>query len=342
MGLELKQRALIKLNLKCFLDYSLLRESAFYNVPSGAIFYDNSDMSLLQYDADPLSPLGYKLVNSDGKVWQSAFRNFVYEEGLVLDGTNVSSPPIIPSGIYVEGAFRPTDDPVFGHSIDFIFGRVVFNNPQPTNLKVNMAFAAREVRVNFEHQFNQQYQEGYLESKYWTNPFTSNQLVYPSGFAQPFPAVFIELDNRTFDAYELGNRSAIIKEEVKLHVWALDDLQRDNIVDILSSQWRKVLPIIDFNIAPLPLSGILNTLSPEYIPYQDLLRNNTIVTTVGSGIPIRYLAYIDEVEINNNTPVEEYERSEVTYKLSIYLNAPTTPLGHVFAPISTIPGIDIV
>lgn len=336
MGLEYKLRSLLKLNYKFFLDMHMLREGAFITVPSGAVFYDGSDMSVLLPDTENDDKL---FGVEDGQVWQSAFRQWVYESGVSLDGTNVQQPPLVASGVYVEGAFRATDDPEFGHTIDFINGRVIFDSPQSLGLQVQASFSARETRVGFEHDFNQQYNNGYIESKFTTNPLTSMQLVYPSGQAQPFPAVFIEVDRRELKGYELGNRSAVITDEVKLHIWALDDLQRDNIVDILTGQWRKSLPMIDFNVAPLPLSGIYNTLSPEYVPYQEMLRNRELVTTIGSGVPVKYMSYIDDVEVVNLPATEEYERSLVTYQVKVYLNAPTTPLGHIFGPITTLPTI---
>lgn len=337
MGLEYKLRSLLKLNLKLFLDMHFLREGSFISVSSGSLFYDGSDMSVLLPDTTADNTY-FGL--SDGQVWQSPFRQLVYESGVPLDGTNVSAPPVPASGVYIEGAFRPTNDPVFGHTIDYINGRIIFNSPQSLNLKVNAAYCAREVRVGFEHDFNQQFQRGFLESKYATNPLTSMQLVYPSGQAQPFPAVFIEVDNRSMTPYELGNRSAIIRDKVILHVWALDDMQRDNIVDILTSQWRKSLPIINFNRAPIPLSGIYNTLSPEYVPYQEMLKNNKLITTIGSGVPVQYMAYITDINAENINVAQEYERAIVTYEVDVYLNAPVTPIGNLFGPISTLPTIE--
>lgn len=336
MGLEYKLRAQLKLNLKLFLDIHMLREGAFINVASGQQFYDGSDMSLLLPDSQADDVLWGV---SEGQVWQSPFRQWVYESGVPLDGTNVGNPPQLASGVYIQGAFRGTGDPEFGHTIDYLNGRIIFNSPQPVDLVVQAPFAAREVRVDFEHAFNQQAQQGYLDSKYFTNPLTSMQLVYPSGAAQPFPAVFIEVDDRDFDAYELGNRSAEITDVVKLHVWAMDDMQRDNIVDILTSQWRKRIPIVDWNLAPLPLSGILNTLSPEHVPYQTLLRNVEVVTTVGSGTPVRYITDIDVVRSNNLPAAEEYERSIVTFEVTTRLNAPTTPFGHKWEARRVLPPI---
>lgn len=319
------------------MDHHFIRESAFYNIASGQQFYDGSDMSLFLPDENAHERF-YGV--SVGQIWQSPFRQFIYESGVPLDGTNVASPPINPSGLYIEGAFRPTTDTQFGHIFDFINGRIIFDTPKSLDLKVQGEFATRQVRIGFEHEFNQQLQQGFLESKYYTNPDTSMQLVYPSGLVQPFPAVFIEVDDREFEAYELGNRSAIITDTVNLYVWALDDLQRDNIVDILTSQWRKNIPMIDWNMAPLPLSGIYNTISPEYIPYQYILSNNRIITTVGSGVPVKYIAHIENVKAENLAAAEEYERARVIFEVKVYLNAPTTPLGHLWGPISTIPTIE--
>ena len=337
MGLEYKLRSQLKLNYKLFVDMHMLRESAFVTIPSGAQFYDGRSLSLLMADTSADDTL---FGVSDGQVWQSPYRQWVYESGVPLDGTNVQSPPLVASGVYIEGAFRATTDAVFGHTIDFINGRIIFDTPQSLDLEVHGEFSAREVRVGFEHDFNQQFTGNVIESQYLTNPLTSMQLVYPSGNLQTFPAVFIEVDRRDFvGAFELGNRSAIIEDEVKFHVWTLDDMTRDNIVDILTGQWRKSVPMVNFNRVPLPLSGIYNTLSPEYVAYQDMLRNRELITTVGSGTPIQFMSYIEEVDAQNLPSVEEYERALVTYKVRVYLNAPVTPLGHIFGPISTLPTI---
>ena len=337
MALDYKLRALIKLNLKFFLDMHFLRDGAYYNVPSGAIFYDGSDMSLLLPDTEAHSLLYGVNV---GQVWQSPFRQWVYESGIVQDGINLTSPPILASGVYIQGAFRHMSDPVYGHKIDYLNGRVIFNSPILLNERVNAEFAARDVRIDFEHAFNQQFNTGFLESKYLTNPYTSQNLVYPSGNFQPFPAIFIEVAEREFEPYEMGNRSAIIKETINCHIWALDDMQRDNIVDTLTAQWHKRVPMADWNLVPLPLSGIYNTLSDQYVPYQKIIKNETITTSLGSHKPIRFMADIEEVRAFNLPPAKEateYERSLVVMKLHVYLNAPSQTLGGGFGPISQLP-----
>lgn len=329
----MKRRALIKLNTKFFMDTHFLREGAFTNVPSGSSFYaDNTDISTLLPDTESTSL-------EDGRVWQSPFRSWVYESGIPLDGTVVTQPPYQYSGVFIQGSLRTPEDEEFGHVPDYINGRIIFNDSQPLDLDVHAQYAWRHVRIGFEHDFNQQAHNGVLETKYVSNPLTNGQINYPSGNIYPFPSVFIEVDGRQHEGYELGNRSVINTDDVIFHVWALDDLQRDDIIDIIDQQVYKVLPIIDWNKVPMPLSGIYNTLSPEYVPYQDILTNRELITTVGSGLPIQYYAHFDGSSPRNIPGTEEYERGQVEVKLTWYLNAPTGPLGHLFGPISVLPSI---
>lgn len=333
MGREFKIRSLLKLNLKNFLDMVFLREGAFTNIASGVLF-NGQDPSLLLPDADAPAELGL----SFGQVYQSPFREWVHETNVPLDGTPIQISPTEVSGVYVQGAHRAPDDPVFGHVIDYFNGRVIFNSPQINVGPIQANYAFRHVRVGFENNFNQQFREGYLEHQIGTNPETSQHLVYPSGMFQPFPAVFIEADRRELTPYEMGNRSAVLHQEVKFHIWALDDLQRDDIIDIIDSQWRKTLPIVNFNIVPLPISGLYNTRSNEFIPYQNMLSNPVVVTTVGSGQAVQYLGFIDDSSTSNSLGEEEYERGEVKYEVSIYLNRPNTILPNATAPIFPVQG----
>lgn len=335
MALQLKRRSLLKLNMKLFMDMHFLRESAFSNVASGQLFYDGGDMSVLLPDTEADDLFGL----ADGQVWQSPFRQWVYESGVPIDGSSADAPPTTYSGVYIEGALRGPGDPVFGHFPDFINGRIIFNTPQSLDLKVSADFAWRHVRIGFEHDFNQQTTESVLDMQYVSNPLTSMQITYPSGKIQPFPAVFIEVDQRTSQGFEIGNRSMTTTDTVRFHVWAANDVQRDDIVDIIDQQVRKVLPLINFNSVPLPLSGLFNTISPEYVTYQDLLKNTEVVSTVGSGLPIGWYAYIDESITANMDGAETYEKGMVEYQVTWYLNAPTGPLGHLFGPIRTLPPV---
>jgi hypothetical protein len=331
MARDFKIRSLLKLNFKNFFDMVFLREGLWTNIASGVLF-NGQDPSLLMPDEDAPAELGL----SYGQVYQSPFREWVHESGVPLDGVETQESPIEVSGVYVQGAFRAPNDPTFGHAVDYFNGRVIFNTPQINVGPIHANYAYRHVRVGFENNFNQQFREGYIEHQIGTNPETSRHLVYPSGMFQPFPAVFIETNGRSLKPYEMGNRSAILTQEVKFHIWSLDDLQRDDIMDIIDSQWRKTLPLVDFNMVPLPISGLYNTRTNEFIPYQHMLSNPVVVTTVGSGQAVKYLAFIDDSKPENVMYSDEYERGTVNYSVVIYLNRPNTVLPNATAPIHTV------
>lgn len=324
MSMQLKRRSLIKLNLRLFADAQFLRNAAFTNVTSGQQFYDGSIISRLVPDNSAQDEL---FGIEPNQVWQSFTRSWVYESGMLYAGTDAANePPRLYSGVYIHGTLRRPNDPIYGHTPDFLNGRIIFNTPQSPNLDVHADFSFKHIRIGFENQFNQQFQNGVLEEQYITNPLTSMQAIYPSGRMQPFPAIFIEVAGRSHEGYELGNRSTITTDTVLFHIWALDDLQRDDIVDILDEQIRKSIPMIDFNKMPLPLSGMYNTLSPEYIPYTELLKNNNTVTTVGSGIPITNILHIKSSMPKNQEAATTYERSTVEWEVEIYPIGPNTPI----------------
>lgn len=331
-----KLRSLIKLNMKFLLDYEFVRDGRYTNVMSGQQFYDGSDMSLLMCDTEASD---YFNGLSDGCVWQSAFRNWVYESGIALNdtiGIRNMTLPVICSGVYVDNIFRATSkahpeyNASYSHHIDWINGRVIFDSPQSLSSTVQAQFAYKHVRIGFEHDFNNEMRKGYLESKYFTNPLTSNNLVYPSGGAYPFPAVFIETRRRSWQAYELGNRSLIANDDVVFHVWALDDLTRDDIVDTIAYQERKRIPLIEFNFAPLPLSGIYNEISPEYIAYQKLLED-PLLDVIGArnnkAYAVGYTVDIDNTQAFNDVPYTDFERARVEFTVRTYQIHPNAPIG---------------
>lgn len=366
----LKLRTLLKLNYILFLENELLRDGNFQNVVSGLQFYDGSDMSRLVRDDSPVvnAELGLMDRNTGqvtgGRVYQSAFRNWVYESGIALNPglARVGWPdPIRVSGVYVDGRFCPTSsshpdyDASCAHAIDYLAGRVVFDSALPTTSTVHADFAYKTVAVMTASKFNNQLVNGILETKFTTNPRTANQLVYPSGNSRimPYPIIFIEDAARDFDAYQLGDRSLIANDEMVFHIYALDESTRDNLIDLISFQERKRIPLVDFNYAPFPLSGIMSTLSPEYIPYIDLVLKNNVVSTTSvvvsacnpSGAPItteivrsqRAIGFLADIEDTSVVDLDQFiteadseviERGTVRNFTRVYTIQPVGPLGY--------------
>lgn len=369
-----KIRHLLKMNNILFIENELLRDGNYQTVTSGLAFYDGSDMSQLVPDDEPQALAELGLINTStgalltGRLYQSAFKNWVYESGVVpnqyvLDQGIVA--PIRTSGVYVNGRFCPTDptEPTFdascAHTIDYLNGRVIFSQAMPANLSVHSDFSFKEVAVMTASKFNNQLIEGVLETKFTTNPRTSQQLVYPSGSSRvmPYPIIFIEDVARDYTAYQLGDRSLIANDEMVFHIYALDEATRDNLVDLIAFQERKRLPIINFNVAPLPLSGFMNTLNPDYIPYQELIKENVVVSlktiqvsacAVGGPIQtpiivtqraVGFLADIENTRVleldqfRTSAQSEVFERAVVRNENRVYTISPTSPFGFQLSPV---------
>jgi hypothetical protein len=334
-----KLRYLLKLSMRMHIEQELLRDGNYDVVTSGTAFYDGSDMSILIPDASEttLAELGNL---SAGQVWQSAFRNWVYEDVPALNPSVVlKSWPIAfrASGVYIDGAFRAPNDSVYPHRIDYLNGRVIFNSPLPLEKRVNADFSYKTVNVLGLREFNNQLRDASIEQGFLSNPRTHGQLIYPSGSKLlTLPSIFIEDIGRKFGAYQLGDRSLICRDEIHFEIWALDENSRDNLIDVVSFQQRKNIPILNFNIVPLPLSGIFNEISPDFVPYIDLARNLPLPGPSFSGVnPVAFRGFLEDTELldmeslfsESVTQAAVFERAKVRMTVTTYPILPTTPFG---------------
>jgi hypothetical protein len=338
-----KLRYISKLSLRFFLEQELLRDGQYDVITSGTQFYDGSDMSVLVPDtsAQVLAELGGVQA---GQVWQSAFKNWVYENPPALN------PSVIlrnwptahrASGVYIDGAFRLENDAVYPHHIDYLNGRIIFDSPLPLDTRVHGDFTYKTVKVMSLREFNNQLKFGVLEQQYTTNPLTAGQLIYPSGTTRisPLPIIFIEDMGRTYGSYQIGDRSLIANDEMVCEIWTLDEGSRDNLIDLVAYQHRKSYPIINYNVAPLPLSGLRNELSPAYVPYISLAQNEPLPADKVpefSGInSVAFRGFIEDTEVldldsffnETTTQQDVFERAVVRMVVQTYPIMPVTPFG---------------
>lgn len=330
---------MLKHSWREFLDAELLRDGNYDVITSGMQFYDGTDMSVLVPDTDPevLAEGGWQ----EGQIWQSLFRNWVYQNPPALNPSVVLQhwpTAFRASGVYIDGAFRLENDPAYPHSIDYINGRVIFQNPLPLTTVVHGEYTYKLVQILNLREFNNQLKNGVLEQQYKTNPFAAGQLIYPSGSTKisPLPIIFIEDMGRTYGNYQLGDRSLIARDELVCEIWALDESTRDNLIDLVSFQHRKSFPIINYNIAPMPLSGITNQLSPAFVPYISLALNQSLPGPSFSGLnPVAFRGFIDETEVvdldsfftDGTTQQDVFERAIIRMIVETYPIMPTTPFG---------------
>jgi hypothetical protein len=330
----------MKTSMRFFLEQELLRDGNYDVVTSGLRFYDGSDMSVLVADTTD-TVLAEAGGLTAGQIWQSPFKNWVYEDVPALNPSVILSKwpaAFRASGVYINGAFRSTNDPVYPHTIDYINGRVIFRSPLPLETRVHADYTYKKVTILGLREFNNQLRAASLEQQYLSNPRTAGQLVYPSGSTNlvPLPIIFIEDISRQFGEYQLGDRSLVARDELTFDIWTLDESTRDNLIDLVSFQQRKSFPIINYNIVPLPLSGLWNTLNPEFVPYANLALNQPLPGPQFSGLnPIAFRGFIDNTELQDldslfsesvtESPV--FERATVKMTVVTYPIMPTTPFG---------------
>lgn len=318
----------ILFNLKFLLDSVFLRDGHFKNVTRGTIVRSVDTSKLIR---DP-SEDSYFAGVSGAQVWQSPYQEWVYESGIIMnDAPYISglTPPIVASGIYVNGQFFSKDVGVSGNQfyIDYINGRVIFiGGGIPQNSFVQAEYSYRTFRTDFSSKYTSADIDYYSQTELKDNPFSNDNPMYPSGgfSVGTMPAIFFELGEDRQEAYELGNRSSILFQPVFCFVYSYDSIERNTMLGMIRTRWHIQMPMIDFNYAPLPLSGIYCTLSPDYIPYQTLLEN---VKYKGNNVISKHY-YIESIRTRPIESLLKLERGVAIIDLQIHNIAPTGRIQH--------------
>jgi hypothetical protein len=298
------RKSLLESNLQFWLENKLLEEGLYHNIDTGQTDPYGRDLSrLISVSADE----GFQ----DGQVWQSAFKNWVYESGIVPTYSGVA-PPTSVSGVTVDGTFYPSSTSgAFEHSVDFPNGRVIFTNPLALASDVQASFAYKEVTVDFAERFDNERMDLLFETAIKDNPQQSGVQAYPDKDNRTLPAIWIDVRRRENDGYELGSKSLVSDFFGVLHVWARDRWLRNMVEDVLNEMHRDVLLGIDFNDAPFPLLS-RGRRNPVWTKYSDYAR-------VGSPYFWRRI-YLDEIGSTKDKPLFEVERTRVTFQARIYPN----------------------
>ena len=314
----------VLMNMKMLFDSMFLRDGWFRTVSRGDTVRTVDVSALVR---DPNSD-NYFAGISGAQVWQSPYQEWVYESGITMNNVPYISgmtPPLQASGIYVNGTFFSQDTGVSGSNfyIDYINGRVIFDSADaiPDNSQVQADYSYRMVRVDTGENFDRAEISYHAETELKDNPWSNDNELYPSGGYKTgtMPAVFLELGEGDQRAYEMGNRSSIKMLPVNCHIYAYTMPERNSIMDLIDSRWHIAMPMVDFNWAPMPLSGLWGTLSPAYIPFQTLLEN---VQYNGNNVISKHY-YFDEVRTRPIDPVGRLKRAIVEIQTEIHNIAPT-------------------
>jgi len=250
---------------------------------------------------------------SDGSVFQSAFKNWVYESGITLFESGVAA-PIVASGVVVGGTFydQATTTGTFQHFIDYPNGTVIFNSPLGGTPIVQAAFSYKAVTVKMANSLDNENMELLIETALKDNPPQTGVVVYPQQNRQnTLPAIWIDFLARKSLPYELGTKDPIKEFTGFFHVWTRGDMMQDIIEDILADSQREVLIGIDFNSAPHPLLS-RGRINPAWTTYADM------ADIYGSYFWRKI--YLDTADQKQDKSLYEIERSRILFNIKAYPN----------------------
>lgn len=305
---RLGNKSLVKANLELWLNNELIKSGFYTNVVVGETNSYGVDISALSPDIDE----SY----SDNSVWQSAFKEWVYESGVACTISGVAA-PIIASGIIVNGTFysRDTTSPnynaTYDHVIDYRNGRIIFSSPINSNDVVQAAFSYKEVGIDDASSFENENNPLLIETHHKDNPQQSGVPVYPHKTHKTLPMIFIDILSRKHEPYELGQASPVTEFRGVLHVWTRDSFMMDLIEDFFGDKEHINILGIDFNNAPMPLdyNGDRNPSYLSYSTYADVW--NTYFW---------HRIYLEEIDIENGRPLNNILRSKVKFKAVVNAN----------------------
>lgn len=298
------RKSLVQANLQFWLEDKLLREGLYGNAAVGNQDVYNRDFSLLV-------PVTNDPDFQDGQVWQSAFKNWVYESGITPINTGLA-PPTLVSGVTVDGTFYDSSTGgAFAHFVDYPNGRIIFTSPILTTSVVQASFSWKLVTVDFAERFDNERMDLLIETSIKDNPEQSGVQDYPQRDNRTLPAIWIDVLRRENDGYELGSKSLVSDFFGVFHVWARDTWVRDIVEDILNEAHRDVLLGINFNDAPYPLIS-KGRKNPAWTQYSDYARIH--------GPYFWRRIYLDEIGATKDKPLFEIERTRVTFQARIFPN----------------------
>jgi len=297
------RKALLKSNLEFWLNDKLLRNGMYETISVDEQNLYAEDLSVLQNQ----TPNGA----SAGGIWQSGFKNWVYESGIPSPGVGITA-PIVASGVTVNGTFYPESTVgAFSHKIDHRNGRVIFDTPISTSSTVKAEFSYKLVTVEDARRFDRKRQRLLTETEYKDNPYATGVSIYPTVDTKTLPAIWIDVVGRSNTGHELGNKSLIASFNCVFHVWARDAYLVDMIEDILCEEEQSVILGVDYNTAPFALLGA-GEKNPNYTQYSDYAQLWT---------PYFWRRiYIQDVESQYDSPYHEIERARIRFVSTIYPN----------------------
>tara|TARA_B100000085_G_scaffold273895_1_gene289889 strand:- start:81 stop:1055 length:975 start_codon:yes stop_codon:yes gene_type:complete len=261
-----------------YFDWALLDIGNYFNSTLGETSPNGQDYSKLRLSSNDQYVAG--------QVWEGSRKNWIWQSGVdyspaPLVGTNNTKPGV--SGVYVDDIFYPnTTTGAYSHTVDHFNGRVIFDTAIPTGSKVQAEHSYKWINVV------------YANSVPWLREIQVNTTEPTSSFFDrdkgswdippesrlQLPAIAVEVvATRRFKPYQLGGGQWVYSDVI-FHCIAEDEITRNKLIDIVSMQSDKYIPLFSSN--EINASGDY-PLDYRGIPVSGAKRYPDLVKTYGAG-----------------------------------------------------------
>jgi len=289
-------------NLKSFLDWGFLNIGGFININrptqniNNAIGFHN-----LKLQSDPQF-----LIESSGRIWETPKRQWVSTSGIQYKGIS----PIQISGVYVNSTFipGPTGNSQYSYTLDYNFGRVIFTSGLPANTSVQMDYSYKAIQT-YKATDNLSNLKDLQRYTFLRSEDTKNLKSKPNA---QMPCVIVQvIPGNSYKPYQLGSTVFLASQDIMLHVFTENAIDKQNIVDIIKLQKDRTLLLYDLKkvvkdkVYELNSNGSLNS---NRINYLNLLNNSAYFW--------KYSSFEDIKSIDNETLQSDlyYNATRVTIK----------------------------
>ena len=256
----------LEVGMKMFFDWAFLGVGGWSDVtiPTSGAFGGN--FNTLRAVSDP--------AYTDGQVWETARKDWVWESGASYSGESAVYNPIAISGVYINDTLYTTGDGTYAHHYNYPLGRVVFDNAISTTSSVEIEHSYRNVQVYVADQApwwdELQYNSLRVDDTTFDNIGSGNWGILSNHRVQ-MPALVIEaLPKRSYVPYQLGSTSQFVYQDVAFHIVAESRWWRNQLIDIISKQKDSSIftvetdTLISSGAYPLDYRGMLVDASNNY------------------------------------------------------------------------------
>jgi hypothetical protein len=234
---ERKSISSLEDNIKSFLDYSFLKIGGFTNINSSSTGLYSNSFNTMKISYDPIRP--------SGSVWETFRKDWVYETGISHSGTS----PIPISGIYFNNSFipGPTGNSQHPYFIDYPNGNIVFQSSKPSSSSIKLNYSYRNIQIYKANESSwwKELQRYHYDAS--TLNKTPGQILISNHKVQ-LPCIIVETIARTSqEPYQLGSTTNIINQDLLLHIYTENLIQRNNLMNILILQKDNQNVLYDIN-----------------------------------------------------------------------------------------------